>query len=150
MNWENKTLFVGDNVHVMRGMNSDSVDLIYADPPSTVEIDTAGLLSVEKIPQTIPPLTHIAIGIDISLYQQHEVGTLSGPSGVWDLSELAASPRAAYYNFVRVHSSIDKTPAQATGLADTGYDMEWLAEQIEAARPKPNRPKTYKKRQISK
>ena len=55
-----------------------------------------------------------------------------------------------YYNFVRVHSSISKTPAQAAGLTETDYDMEWLAEQIEAARPKPNRPKTYKKRQISK
>ena len=31
-NWENKTLFVGDNLHVLRGMNSASVDLIYADP----------------------------------------------------------------------------------------------------------------------
>ena len=33
MNWENKTLFVGDNLHVMRGMNSDTVDLIYLEPP---------------------------------------------------------------------------------------------------------------------
>lgn len=32
-NWENKTLFVGDNLYVLRGMNSASVDLIYADPP---------------------------------------------------------------------------------------------------------------------
>ena len=55
-----------------------------------------------------------------------------------------------HYNFVRVHSSIGQTPAQAAGLADTRYDMEWLAEQIEAARPKPNRPKKYKQQQISK
>lgn len=32
-NFKNRTLFVGDNLHVMRGMNSESVDLIYADPP---------------------------------------------------------------------------------------------------------------------
>ena len=32
-NWENKTLFVGDNLHVMRGMDSQAVDLIYLDPP---------------------------------------------------------------------------------------------------------------------
>ena len=32
-NWENKTLFVGDNLHVMRGMDSATVDLIYLDPP---------------------------------------------------------------------------------------------------------------------
>ena len=33
MNWENKTLFVGDNLHVLRGMNNETVDLIYLDPP---------------------------------------------------------------------------------------------------------------------
>ncbi len=29
----NRTIFTGDNLHVLRGMNSDSVDLIYLDPP---------------------------------------------------------------------------------------------------------------------
>ena len=32
-NWKNRTVFVGDNVNVLRGMNSESVDLIYLDPP---------------------------------------------------------------------------------------------------------------------
>lgn len=32
-NWTNRTLWTGDNLPVMRGMNSDSVDLIYLDPP---------------------------------------------------------------------------------------------------------------------
>ncbi len=32
-NWINRTLWTGDNLDVMRGMNSDSVDLIYLDPP---------------------------------------------------------------------------------------------------------------------
>ena len=29
----NRTIFTGDNLHVLRGMNSDTVDLIYLDPP---------------------------------------------------------------------------------------------------------------------
>ena len=33
MNWKDKTIFIGDNLHIMRGLNSDSVDLIYLDPP---------------------------------------------------------------------------------------------------------------------
>ena len=33
MNWKDKTTFIGDNLHIMRGMNSASVDLIYLDPP---------------------------------------------------------------------------------------------------------------------
>lgn len=32
-NWKNRTLWTGDNLHVMRGLNSESVDLIYLDPP---------------------------------------------------------------------------------------------------------------------
>ena len=32
-NWANRSIFTGDNLDVMRGMNSESVDLIYLDPP---------------------------------------------------------------------------------------------------------------------
>lgn len=32
-NWSNRTLWTNDNLLVMRGMNSESVDLIYLDPP---------------------------------------------------------------------------------------------------------------------
>ena len=32
-NWLNKTLFIGDNLHVMRRLNSSLMDLIYLDPP---------------------------------------------------------------------------------------------------------------------
>ena len=32
-NWTNRTIFTGDNLDIMRGMNSETVDLIYLDPP---------------------------------------------------------------------------------------------------------------------
>ena len=32
-NWANQTVWTGDNLAIMRGMNSESVDLIYLDPP---------------------------------------------------------------------------------------------------------------------
>ena len=32
-NWVNRTMWTGDNLAVMRGLNSESVDLIYLDPP---------------------------------------------------------------------------------------------------------------------
>ena len=32
-NWKNRTLWTGDNLPIMRGLNSESVDLIYLDPP---------------------------------------------------------------------------------------------------------------------
>ena len=49
-----------------------------------------------------------------------------------------------HYNFVRIHSSLRMPPAMAAGLTDTLHDMEWLANMIEAAQPKPNRPKKYR------
>ena len=33
MNVENRTLFIADNLDIMRGMDSESIDLIYLDPP---------------------------------------------------------------------------------------------------------------------
>ena len=32
-NWQNRTLRTGDNLDITRSMNSESVDLIYLDPP---------------------------------------------------------------------------------------------------------------------
>ena len=32
-NWSNRTLWTGDNLDIMRSMNSETVDLIYLDPP---------------------------------------------------------------------------------------------------------------------
>ena len=32
-NWKNQTIWTGDNLDIMRGMNSATVDLIYLDPP---------------------------------------------------------------------------------------------------------------------
>ena len=32
-NWKTRTIWTGDNLPIMRGMNSESVDLIYLDPP---------------------------------------------------------------------------------------------------------------------
>ncbi len=40
-NWTNRTLWTGDNLEVMRGMNSESVDLIYLDPPFNSNRDYA-------------------------------------------------------------------------------------------------------------
>ena len=40
-NWANRTIWTGDNLEIMRGMNSDSVDLIYLDPPFNSKTDYA-------------------------------------------------------------------------------------------------------------
>ncbi len=40
-NWANRTIWTGDNLEIMRGMNSESVDLIYLDPPFNSKVSYA-------------------------------------------------------------------------------------------------------------
>ena len=40
-NFADKTIWTGDNLDIMRGMNSESVDLIYLDPPFNSNQDYA-------------------------------------------------------------------------------------------------------------
>ena len=40
-NWKNRTMWTGDNLDVMRGLNSETVDLIYLDPPFNSNRDYA-------------------------------------------------------------------------------------------------------------
>ena len=46
-NWQNRTLWTGDNLDIMRGMNSQSVDLIYLDPPFNSNRDYAAPIGSE-------------------------------------------------------------------------------------------------------
>ena len=54
-----------------------------------------------------------------------------------------------HYNFCRIHKSLRISPAMAAAVSDTLRDMEWVVGLIDARAPKPNRPATYRKRQIS-
>ena len=46
-NWANQTIWTGDNLDIMRGMNSGSVDLIYLDPPFNSNRDYAAPVGSE-------------------------------------------------------------------------------------------------------
>ena len=54
-----------------------------------------------------------------------------------------------HYNFIRIHKSLRVTPAMEAGIVDELFDMGWLVDMIDANAPKPKRPATYKKREIS-
>ena len=60
-----------------------------------------------------------------------------------------ASLYTLHYNFCRIHKTLRVTPAMEIGLTGTVHDMEWIVGLIDARAPKPSRPKTYRKRQIS-
>ena len=46
-NWAHQTIWTGDNLDIMRGMNSESVDLIYLDPPFNSNRDYAAPIGSE-------------------------------------------------------------------------------------------------------
>ena len=46
-NFKNHTLWTGDNLHVMRGLNSETIDLIYLDPPFNYNKDYSAPIGSE-------------------------------------------------------------------------------------------------------
>jgi len=54
-----------------------------------------------------------------------------------------------HYNFVRVHKSLRMTPAMAAGGTKELRDMEWLANLIDEAAPKPGPRGPYRKKDNS-
>jgi IS1 family transposase len=51
-----------------------------------------------------------------------------------------------FYNFTRIHKTLRVAPAMAAGLTDHLWTMEEIIGLMDAAAPKPGRPKMYKKR----
>ena len=51
-----------------------------------------------------------------------------------------------YYNFCRIHQSLRITPAMAAEVARHPYNIGWIVSEVAKTRPKPKRPKTYRKR----
>ena len=54
-----------------------------------------------------------------------------------------------WYNWMRIHKTLRVTPAMAANITDKLMGMEDLCALIDAAAPKPGRPKTYKKKAIT-
>ena len=54
-----------------------------------------------------------------------------------------------FYNFCKIHKTLRVSPAMEAGLSDTLKDFEWIVSLVDAAAPKPGRPKTYKKKAVS-
>jgi IS1 family transposase len=54
-----------------------------------------------------------------------------------------------FYNFVRIHKTLKVSPAMAAGITDELLEMEDIVKLIDLRAPKPGRPKTYKKKDIS-
>ena len=54
-----------------------------------------------------------------------------------------------HYNFCRIHSSLRVSPAMAAGVTDRLWDIEDIVRLVDDAAPKPNRPATYRKREMS-
>ena len=62
---------------------------------------------------------------------------------------------AVYYNFVRIHQTLQVTPAMEAGLTDTLHDMDWIVGLIEditkpTKKPGPKKGTKYRPRRSRK
>ena len=57
---------------------------------------------------------------------------------------------ATYYNFIKIHQTLETTPAVEAGLAPYPYELNWIVGMIDRQAPKPRRPETYRKRALCK
>ena len=51
-----------------------------------------------------------------------------------------------YYNFCRIHKTLQVTPAQAAGVTSELRDVDWIADLVQARDPKPAKRGPYRKR----
>ena len=51
-----------------------------------------------------------------------------------------------HYNFCRIHQSLRITPAMAAGVVTHPYNIGWIVSEVAKRRPKPKRPKKYRKK----
>ena len=51
-----------------------------------------------------------------------------------------------FYNFVRIHKTLQCSPAMAAGVTDRLWELEDIAALVEANAPKPGKRGPYKKR----
>jgi len=51
-----------------------------------------------------------------------------------------------HYTFVRIHNSLEITPAMAAGVSDRLHDVEWIAGLIDARAPAPKKHSPHKRR----
>ncbi len=54
-----------------------------------------------------------------------------------------------HYNFCRLHQTLGITPAMKAGVTEHPWEVGDIVKMVEDATPAPNRPKTYRKHQIS-
>nr|WP_323673348.1 site-specific DNA-methyltransferase [Candidatus Poriferisodalis multihospitum] len=74
-NWKNRTLWIDDNLRVLRGMNSETVDLVYLDPPFNSN-----------------RLYNAPLGSDAAGAQFDDTWTMNGVKAEWAELQEAADP----------------------------------------------------------
>ena len=59
-NWANRTIWTGDNLDILRGMNSETVDLVYLDPPFNSNKDYAAPVGSEAAGAAFKDTWHLS------------------------------------------------------------------------------------------
>ena len=114
MNWTNQTIWTGDNLPIMRGMNSANVVLIYLDPPFNSKANYAAPIGSEAAGAEFKD-TWTLRNVDIAwldlIEQKHPalnrvihavIATVSRVTGAWNTSlpSSRSNPRVPALSYI--------------------------------------------------
>ena len=132
-NWKHQTLWTGDNLPILRGLNSESVDLVYLDPPFNSNKDYAAPIGSEaagaafKDTWTFDDVDRLWLLLlrddDPTLYQVIEAARLVHGKGMaaylsmmaQRLRELRRILEADWHALLALRSDGTRLPADALG-----------------------------------
>ena len=104
-NWANHTMWTGDNLNIMRSMNSESVDLIYLDPPFNSNRNFAAPIVSEVAGRVVQ--RHDAF-LRQYLPREGVPSCVNQPCSQSDLSSLQALPSLSLYCFLNPLTSFSE------------------------------------------
>lgn len=127
---------------------------IYGEAPESAKgrYSPAECIGARKMPVVgMPDEKHISTSyverhnLTMRMHMRRFTRLTNGFSKKFDNHAYMVALYTVWYNWVRTHKSLRVTPAMAAGLTDVLVSFEEIVALMDAAAPKPNRPKSYKK-----
>lgn len=84
--------------------------------------------------------------LTLRMTQRRFTRKTNGYSKKFENHGLCVALQTFHYNFVRSHATLGTTPAVAARVESEPWTLERFLDEINAAAPKPNRPRHYRKR----
>ncbi len=114
------------------------------DDETRIKTALIGYPDIDEINNTYVERQHLTMRMSMKRYSRKTNAHSKKYSGHCDMTALYFT----YYNWCRVHESLDTTPAVEMCLADNPLSIAFIAELIDRIKPPPKKRGPYKKRVV--